>query len=302
MPETMPNGIFKQAVEARLKALLTEPAGASETDGSLYKAMSYSALDGGKRIRAFLVFGFYLACKADGDLSIAADYAAAIEMMHAASLIHDDLPSMDNDDYRRGKLSNHKVFGEAGAILAGDGLIIKAFETAASCSHCSPEQNLKAVRVLASKSGPDGMTGGQMLDIAGDTGKINGEMLEKLHTLKTACLISSACMLGCIAADAAEKKIKAAEEYGRCVGLAFQIRDDILDINGDPEKMGKTLGKDKKESKATYPALFGMESSYKICKALTERAAETLGVIGDNAAEPIAALKRLALYLSERNS
>lgn len=294
MPETV-NAEKTAVLESRLEQLLTPKEKAGK---AIYEAMAYSTLNGGKRVRAMLAFLFCQAVPGDGDWLKVLDYAAAVEMIHAASLIHDDLPAMDNDDFRRGKPSNHKVYGEAGAILAGDGLIIKAFEVAASNPFCTPAQNMKAVGILASRTGADGMTAGQMLDIYGDESKIDGETLKTLHTLKTSCLISAACMLGCVAAGGSEIQQKAAEEFGICLGLAFQIKDDILDIEGDFEKMGKTPGKDAKENKATYPALFGLEKSRKMCGELTERAVAALSEFGDSAAAE--ELKNLAFRLLDR--
>lgn len=297
MPDSLISPEIISLVEDRLYRLLLpkEPSGEP-----LYKAMAYSALNGGKRVRAGLTLLFYNALSVDYGCKKALDYAAAVEMIHSASLIHDDLPAMDNDDFRRGKPSNHKVFGEAGAILAGDGLIIKAFEVASTNPYCTPVQNVAAVKVLSGKTGAEGMTAGQMLDISGDKTDIDINALETLHILKTSCLISAACMLGCIAADAGDNRIKAAEEYGLYLGLAFQIKDDILDIEGEKSKLGKTPGKDITENKATYPSLAGIENSRKKCAELTAKAVKSLDALGGKP-EITDRLKKLAYNLSERN-
>ena len=273
---------------------------ANKDNEKMYEAMAYSVLNGGKRVRAFLTLAFYMACKGENDFSPALRYASAVEMIHAASLIHDDLPALDNDDYRRGKPSNHKKFGEAQAIIAGDGLYIKAFETIASNQLCSSSQNLKAVKILAEKSGPDGMNGGQMIDIESINKAIDGETLKKLDYLKTSCLISAACMLGCVAAGVGDDKIKAAEKYGDDLGLAFQIRDDIIDIEGDPEKVGKTIGKDAEANKPTYTSLYGIEQAKIACRRMTEEAIDSLSAFGDNFASSL--LSDFASMLAKREA
>ena len=212
-----------------------------------------------------------------------------MEMIHTHSLIHDDLPALDNDDYRRGRLSNHKKFGEAQAIIAGDGLYIKAFAAVSSNSFCSSSQNLKAVKILAEKAGPDGMNGGQMIDIESLGKTLDGEELKMLDLLKTSCLISAACMLGCVAAGGDDEKIKAAEKYGDYLGLAFQIRDDIIDVEGDPEKVGKTVGKDAEANKPTYTSIYGLDQAKLACKRMTDEAISALSAFDSNFASTLLA-------------
>ena len=221
----------------------------------LNDAIAYSLLDGGKRLRAYMVLEFCQLCGAD--TNIAMDYAAAIEMIHAFSLIHDDLPAMDNDDMRRGKPSNHKAFGEATAILAGDSLALDAFYVITGNQLCSPEQNAEAMRLLSEKSGSMGMCAGQQCDIDGEGKRIPLAELTKLVDLKTGALFSCACMLGCIAAGADKRQKDAAEKFGIFTGRAFQITDDLLDIHSTPEELGKTIGKDTESEKSTFPALMG---------------------------------------------
>ena len=245
----------------------------SLTQKTLLDAMEYSLFAGGKRVRPFLVFAFYKACGGSDDLKPAEYYAAAIEMVHTFSLIHDDLPAMDNDSLRRGRPTNHTVFGEATAILAGDALLAEAFGAVCRNRYCSSEQNAAAALLLAQKSGARGMTGGQQIDMQLEGAEsIDGATLNELQLLKTGCLISCACMLGCIAAGADKSYINAAEEYGNSLGLAFQIKDDLLDIESTTQNMGKTVGKDSAENKATYPSVFGIEKSKKTLLALTEKA------------------------------
>lgn len=288
---------YVYSVEDDLRRLIAPCGGDNQ---KMYEAMSYTVLNGGKRVRAFLTLAFYMACRNETDFAPALRYASAIEMVHAASLIHDDLPALDNDDYRRGKLSNHKKFGEAQAIIAGDGLYIKAFEAAASNQFCSSRQNLRAVRILAEKSGPDGMNGGQMIDMESQNRTIDGERLKKLDLLKTSCLISAACMLGCVAADADDEKIKAAEKYGEYLGLAFQIRDDIIDVEGDPAKVGKTIGKDAEANKSTYTSLYGVEQAKIACRRMTSDAIASLSAFGDNFASAL--LSDFASRLANRDA
>ena len=289
-----------EEVRERTERALDETLRSPDKDcDKLYEAMRYSALGGGKRVRAFLLHAFFRACGgADGKK--ADPYAAAVEMVHAASLIHDDLPAMDDDDMRRGKPSNHKAFGEAQAIIAGDGLFIQAFRVAAENPYCTPGQNARACALLAKAAGPDGMCGGQMIDIETEGGRIDKDLLRKLDILKTSRLIEAACALGCIAADSDEKHISAAVSYARGLGLAFQIRDDILDIEGDTAKLGKTAGKDAAAEKNTYPALLGLGGAKKACAEETENAIKALEPLGQN--EYTKLLKAFASALTQRES
>ncbi len=283
-------------VEAALSALLSAR---DERDSEIYEIMRYSALGGGKRVRAFLAYAFFGACGGT-EFEKVTDYACAVEMIHAASLVHDDLPALDNDDMRRGRPSCHKAYGEAQAIVAADGLFIKAFEVASANRFCTSAQNAAAVNLLARMAGPDGMCGGQMTDIRTDGGRNDIELLKKLDIQKTSCLINAACGLGCIAAGADESQLAAAEEYARELGLAFQIRDDILDIEGDSSVLGKTVGKDVASEKPTYPSVLGLDGAKRACLAASQNAANAAGKFGEN--EYAAALRALALKMAERQN
>lgn len=237
---------------------------------TLYKAMEYSLMCGGKRIRPFLTLEF---CKMfGGSVDAAMPYAMAIEMVHTFSLIHDDLPCMDNDDLRRGKPTNHKVFGEAPALLAGDAMVFLAFECAMSNEHATAENKLAAVKELAVKSGADGMCEGQMIDLEGEGKKLGFDELLSLHAHKTGCLIRAAAKLGAIAANADETAVKAADTYGAGVGLAFQIIDDILDTFGSTEELGKPVGSDAKNEKTTFLSFMSANEALDYAKKVTEEA------------------------------
>ena len=283
-------------VESALSALLSAP---DERDSGIYEIMRYSALGGGKRVRAFLAYAFFGACGGTEFEKVTA-YACAVEMVHAASLIHDDLPSLDNDDMRRGKPSCHKAYGEAQAIVAADGLFIKAFEIASANRLCTPAQNAAAVNLLARMAGPDGMCGGQMTDIEAEGGTADIELLKRLDLQKTSCLINAACGMGCIAAGADEKQLAAAGEYARGLGLAFQIRDDILDIEGEQLLLGKTVGKDAACEKPTYPSVLGLEGAKRACLRATQDAERASAALGEN--EYARLLGTFAVKMSERRN
>lgn len=260
-----------ETTESSLKKLL-ECRDASFPE--LFDAMAYTTLAGGKRIRAFLVLEFARLCGADP--ASAVPYACAVEMIHAYSLIHDDLPCMDDDDMRRGKKSNHIVFGEANALLAGDGLLTYAFEVAASNGLLAPEKNAKAVSLLASFAGPRGMVGGQVLDLRGEKEKLSYEELYHVDELKTSALIKASAYLGCVAADGGEKYFEAAEKYGQNIGVVFQIVDDILDVTGDEKTLGKPIGSDKESNKTTFLTYMTIEEAKKYAYDLTEEAKSVL--------------------------
>ncbi len=245
------------------------------------KAELYSLTAGGKRIRAFLVNEFCYVC--GGLFEACAPYAAAIEMMHTFSLIHDDLPCMDNDDMRRGKPTSHKVFGEATALLAGDSLAVRAFLTIAENEKVYPEYNLEAVRVLAEAVCSEGMIGGQIIDLRGEREALDFDTLLKLHAKKTGALIIASAKLGCIAAglDDTDPRYKAAEEYASSIGLAFQIVDDILDATSSLEQLGKNVGVDKDRNKTTFLSFMSIEDARKYAHKLTERAKASLAVFND---------------------
>lgn len=253
-----------------------------ETD-KLYKttteAMRYSLLNGGKRVRAQLTLAFAALC--GGREEAAMPFACAVEMVHAYSLIHDDLPCMDNDDLRRGKPSNHKVFGEAQALLAGDGLLTKAFETALgeeAFREAGVERAARAAAVLAECAGEHGMVGGQCIDLETENKNVTLDVLREKDTGKTANLIMAACMMGVIAAGGTEAEIEAAKEYALHVGLAFQIRDDILDVIGDAEMLGKNTGVDAQNARSTYVSHLGLGPAQELVEEHTAAALDILGI------------------------
>ncbi|UQZ37350.1 polyprenyl synthetase [Paenibacillus sp. PK3_47] len=239
----------------------------------LKEAMNYSLQAGGKRLRPLLVIA---ACEALGGRREAAlPVAAAIEMVHTYSLIHDDLPAMDNDDYRRGKLTNHKVFGEAAAILAGDALLTHAFYSIVQSSRkygIPAEHTLSIVEDLAEMAGPRGMVGGQIADMEGEQGLTDLAQLQYIHLHKTGDLIVFSLLAGGRIAGADTEQLAALREFGTHIGLAFQVQDDILDLVGDEGKLGKKTGSDIKQQKVTYPYFIGLEASRDEVKRLTDAA------------------------------
>lgn len=246
-------------------------------EGILAKSMKYSIEAGGKRVRPLLVYEFNSLCS--GDAECAFPFAAGVEMIHTYSLIHDDLPCMDNDDLRRGKPANHKVFGEDIALLAGDALLTLAFETVtgnATVNILSDAACRKAVSVLANYAGALGMVGGQVIDILSENNNAPIEVLREMDYKKTACLIKAACELGCISANASDELTKAASNYGECVGLAFQIQDDILDVTSSDDQLGKPVGSDSEKSKSTYVSLLGVEKCRELVNELTQQAVNSL--------------------------
>lgn len=249
----------------------------------IYEAMRYSLLAGGKRLRPILCLA---TCElAGGTVEMAMPTACALEMIHTMSLIHDDLPAMDNDDYRRGKLTNHKVFGEDVAILAGDGLLAYAFEhTALETQGVAPDRLLKVVAILGRAVGAAGLVGGQVVDLECE-GKadVSLETLNFIHNHKTAALLEASVTSGAVLAGAAEAEVQHLSRYAQCIGLAFQIVDDILDITATQEELGKTAGKDVQAQKATYPSLWGLEESRLQAAKLIEEAKAELAGFGEKA-------------------
>ena len=251
------------------------------SEGKLIDAMRYSLEAGGKRVRPMLVMEFNAVC--GGNPETALPFACAVEMIHTYSLIHDDLPCMDDDDLRRGKPSNHKVFGEDTALLAGDALQTLAFEILSSektAALAGDKACRKAVNTLAKYSGCVGMAGGQMIDLVSENTHAPLEVVEELIGKKTACLLQAACELGCIAANADDDRIKAASEYGRSIGYAFQIQDDILDMTSSNEVLGKPVGSDEENNKSTIVSLLGIEQSRKLVDEYTAKAIAALGRLG----------------------
>ena len=245
------------------------------------QAMAYSLKAGGKRIRPLLTLEF---CRMlGGDKQKALQLACAVEMIHTYSLIHDDLPCMDNDDLRRGMPSCHKKFDEATALLAGDGLLTLAFNTISN-TDLPPKDAIKAVKVLSEKAGVFGMIGGQELDIKNENNVfITADDLVKIYKGKTSALLESACMLGVIASsNYTEKNLKNAEEYGYCLGVAFQIVDDVLDVIGDEKTLGKPIGSDDDKNKTTFVSIYGYEKAVEIAKNYSDKAIMALENFSDN--------------------
>lgn len=249
----------------------------------LNDSIGYSLLGGGKRLRAYMTLEFCELCGRKSESAL--NYASALEMIHAFSLIHDDLPAMDNDDMRRGKPSNHKAFGEATAILAGDSLALDAFSAICLNSECTPSQNERAVILLSEKSGSVGMCAGQQCDLDGEGRKISLDELKTLVDLKTGALFSCACMLGCVAASGDEEKIRAAERFGLLSGRAFQITDDLLDIRSTAEVLGKTIGKDIEQEKSTFVSLLGEDGAENYAKECIVEAKNCLDAFGESEAK-----------------
>jgi len=250
-----------------------------EPQGRLFEAMKYSLLAGGKRIRPILAFEFCRLCS--GDWKSAAPFAAAIEMIHTYSLIHDDLPCMDNDDYRRGRLTNHKVYGESMAILAGDALLTDAFAMAASAKLPNPGDMGLAIQVLSNNAGSLGMVGGQVLDILSEQRECTEQEVLDIQSRKTGALINAACVLGAIAGGASQCQIQAAAGFAGCLGLAFQIRDDMLDVIGNAGELGKATGMDAQKN--TFVRLYGLEKCETLVQKYTARAIEHLDAFEDTA-------------------
>lgn len=278
-------------IEARLRDIFAGLA----PRGDIYPAMEYSLLAGGKRLRPILTLECCRLC--GGDMEAALPLGCAVEMIHTYSLIHDDLPAMDNDDLRRGKPTNHKVFGEATAILAGDGLLTAAFGVVADASALSDRQRLEAVRALSAAAGPQGMVGGQMLDMDGEDRPLSRSELEELQRLKTGALIGCAARLGCIAAQADEQTMQAIEGYAQRLGLAFQVRDDILDVTSTVEDLGKPIGSDAEQGKTTFVTLLGLEDCQRWVEELSREACACLdGMAGAEL------LRELAQMLASRET
>ncbi|HNY32618.1 MAG TPA: polyprenyl synthetase family protein [Fibrobacteria bacterium] len=258
--------------------------------GTLHEAMRYSLMAGGKRLRPGLCYAAFEDCGGRGE---AADWgAAALEMVHTFSLIHDDLPCMDDDDFRRGMPTCHKKFGEAMAVLAGDALSILAFQVLARAG------NAQAISVLADALGSDGMLGGQVVDILSEGKPCTLETVDYIHVHKTSALIEASLELGAVLAGADESRRKLYRDYGRAIGLAFQIVDDILDIESSTEELGKDVGSDVENQKATYPAVVGLEESKKRARQLVDHALQLTTQMGPRG--PV--LADLARFIVERGN
>ena len=266
---------YRTYIEDYLKSYYTRFD--SEPQKVLFDSINYSLLAGGKRLRPIFVFEFCRLC--GGDWKQAAPFAGAIEMIHTYSLIHDDLPCMDNDDYRRGRLTNHKVYGEAMAVLAGDALLTDAFALAASAQLPNPADLALAIGVLSENAGSLGMVGGQVLDILSEERTCTEQEVLDIQSRKTGALINAACVLGAIAGGAGEAQRKAAAGFAACLGLAFQIRDDMLDVIGDAGELGKAIGHDA--DKNTFVRLYGLPKCEKMVQKYTNAAIDYLSIFED---------------------
>ncbi|MBQ6997057.1 MAG: polyprenyl synthetase family protein [Oscillospiraceae bacterium] len=264
-----------------------------EPQKQLFEAMEYSLLAGGKRLRPIFAFEFCRICGADWQA--AAPFAAAVEMIHTYSLIHDDLPSMDNDDLRRGRPTNHKVYGEAMAILAGDSLLTDAFAVAATAQLAQPQDMAFAISVLSECAGSLGMVGGQVLDICSEERECTEEEILNIQSRKTGALINAACVLGVIAAGGTEEQIDAAASFAGALGIAFQIRDDMLDVIGTRDEMGKGVGTDAEKN--TFVQLYGLQKCEELVQKYTRVALDALDAFEDPGILP-----ELAASLTDRRN
>ena len=276
-------------------ALLKELGAETALVPRLAESMEYSLMAGGKRLRPILVMAAADAVGARGTDFVQA--ACGIEMIHTYSLIHDDLPAMDNDDYRRGKLTNHKVFGEALAILAGDALLTQAFEVILRQQGVPAQVLLEVLREMSIAAGPNGMVGGQVIDMLSEGKRISMEELRKMHMGKTGALFRAAIRSGAILGGASEAQLAALTTYADCFGLAFQITDDILDVVGDEAVIGKPVGSDERNEKSTYVTLTSLEEAKKLAADTVQQALDALEVFGDEAKF----LRDLVKMLLERN-
>lgn len=250
-------------------------------NATLAKSMNYSLMAGGKRLRPILVMAAADAVGADGEKFL--HLATSIEMIHTYSLIHDDLPAMDNDDYRRGKLTNHKVFGDGIAVLAGDALLTLAFEVIADSPNVDTEKKLKVIKEMSHAAGAEGMVGGQVIDLESEGKKIDMDTLRKMHSAKTGALFCAAIRSGAILGGATDKQLADLTQYARQFGLAFQITDDILDVTGDEASIGKPVGSDEKNHKSTYVTLGSLESARELAQKAVDEAKKALADFGKEA-------------------
>lgn len=264
---------------------------------SLYSAIRYSVIGGGKRIRPVLAYASH---EAFGPTNTYVDAAAgAVELIHAYSLIHDDLPAMDDDDLRRGQPTCHRAFDEATAILAGDALQAMAFEWISQAGHLQAETRLQMTALLARAAGPQGMVGGQAIDLGAVGQQLDQQHLEDMHRRKTGALIRASVQLGALATErASQPQLAALNQYADCIGLAFQVQDDILDVEGNTDVLGKNHGADAARGKPTFPALLGLDQAHQLAQSLSDQAIAALEGFGDNAQR----LRQLARYIVERQS
>lgn len=282
---------YQAKINSRLDIILSE-------NGQLYdeiiRACRYAVIDGGKRIRPILLLEFYKLCGGNDDCAY--NFACALEMIHSYSLVHDDMPCMDDDDMRRGKPSCHKEYGECTALLCGDALLTEAFSVAAKTMGIPSERVIKAMAHLATSSGVGGMIGGQVIDVNLNPDSDDSVLFE-MYRLKTGALLKTACAIGAILAGADEESVLNAETFGEKLGIAFQIIDDILDFQGDEKTLGKPVGSDEKNSKDTIVVRLGAEYCRELAKKYTEEAYESLNLFDGDKSN----LKEIAAYLLERN-
>ncbi len=285
-------------IEEDLKQILSYK---DSFQNKIYESMNYSIFAGGKRIRPILALKTFELVSGNSHEE-ALPFASAIEMIHTYSLVHDDLPAMDDDDFRRGKPTNHKVYGEAIAILAGDALLNLAYETMINSisKDCSNTLGyIEAIKEIGRASGAEGMIGGQAVDMLSDESVINEEQLKFIHSKKTSELIEASIKSGALLAGASDQQIEALGEYGKAIGLCFQIRDDILDEIGDDEKLGKAVGSDESNNKLTYISLYGLEGSIEKTNKLCECAIKSLDIFKK---EDVIFFEEFAKYLVYRES
>jgi len=285
---------WKKRADLVEEGLLRELKKVPAYDETLEKAMEYSLMAGGKRLRPVLLMAAADAVGKDGAAFLTT--GCAIEMIHTYSLIHDDLPAMDNDDYRRGKPTNHKVFGDGIAVLAGDALLTLAFEVMLRQEGAAPETIVTVVSEMSRAAGPYGMVGGQVLDLEGEGRRLDLAALRKIHMGKTGALFCAAIRSGAILAGAKEEELAALTLYAERFGLAFQITDDILDVTGDEAAIGKPVGSDVRNEKATYVTLTSLEEAKKLAEDAVDEAVAALDIFGERAAF----LRDLALFLLGR--
>lgn len=284
----------KKLVDQYLEKLLPEE---NQMPATIHKAMRYSVFAGGKRVRPILVLASGESL--DGNQSVLLHLGAGIEMMHTYSLIHDDLPALDNDDLRRGRRTCHKVFGEAMAILAGDALMTRCYQVLASLPGTSDTVRIKIIGEIAHATGTvKGMIGGQVVDLESEGKPVNADLLEFIHHSKTGALLTACVRCGALAAGANSAELEDLTGFGAKIGLVFQIVDDILDITASSEELGKTAGKDEKVEKATYPALYGLETSRKKAHELVESALQDIKTFGEKADK----LRYLARFIVQRTT
>ena len=284
----------RSVIEEALKGVFAEPKG---PEADIIASMNYSLLSGGKRLRPILCMAGAEAVGGEGRDVL--PVACALELIHTYSLIHDDLPVMDNDDLRRGRPTNHKIFGEAVALLAGDGLLTEAFRLMSgsdATQRVNPNLLLKVIGLVAAAAGYRGMVGGQVVDIQSEGKEVQPSVVAFIHAHKTGALITAAVSSGAILGGGKEAQIEAITRYGENIGLAFQIADDLLDIEGDSEHLGKPVGGDARKKKITYPSVVGLKKAKETQREMVEEAIRALKIF-DHKADP---LREIAVYIIER--